>query len=127
MEGLTPKQKIFCEEYTKDWNATRAMIVAGYSPKTASEQGSRMLTDVKVKNYIEKIKEENSRQANVERYEIIMGLKKIINDPYAKNRDKIAAFKLLGDYLDMWNCKPEITVNNQLEIKLPEFGDDNDN
>jgi phage terminase small subunit len=32
---MTDKQKRFCEEYVKDWNATRAAIAAGYSEKTA--------------------------------------------------------------------------------------------
>lgn len=36
---LTPKEKIFCAEYLKDFNATRACRVAGYSKKALAETG----------------------------------------------------------------------------------------
>jgi len=36
---LTPKQRAFALEYTKDFNATQAAIRAGYSPKTAKQSG----------------------------------------------------------------------------------------
>lgn len=41
---LTPKEKIFISEYLKDFNATQAAIKAGYSKKTAKEQGYEILT-----------------------------------------------------------------------------------
>ena len=37
--GLTPKQARFVDEYLKDLNATQAAIRAGYSAKTAEQQG----------------------------------------------------------------------------------------
>ena len=40
---LTAKQKRFVEEYLIDLNATQAAVRAGYSVKTASEQGSQNL------------------------------------------------------------------------------------
>ena len=39
---LTPKQAQFVQEYLIDLNATQAAIRAGYSPKTATAQASRM-------------------------------------------------------------------------------------
>mgnify|MGYP002639737601 FL=1 len=44
--------KLFAQEYIKDLNATRAAIAAGYSEKTATMQGSRLLTHDKVKQLI---------------------------------------------------------------------------
>lgn len=44
---LTPQQSKFLEEYPKDLNATQAAIRAGYSKKTANEQGSRLLKMLK--------------------------------------------------------------------------------
>ncbi len=43
MAKLTAKQKRFVEEYLIDLNATQAAVRAGYSVKTASEQGSQNL------------------------------------------------------------------------------------
>lgn len=45
---LTPKQQRFVEEYLLDLNATQAAIRAGYSKKTADQQASRLLANVKV-------------------------------------------------------------------------------
>ena len=52
MAKMTEKQKRFCDEYLIDPNATQAAIKAGYSKKTAKEQGSRLLTNVNIKAYI---------------------------------------------------------------------------
>lgn len=45
---MTPKQQRFVEEYLVDLNATQAAIRAGYSPRTANEQGARLLANVSV-------------------------------------------------------------------------------
>ena len=67
MAKLTPRQQRFCDEYLIDLNATQAAIRAGYSEKTATVQGSRLLTNVNVKSYIderiEKIKSEKIADA----------------------------------------------------------------
>lgn len=46
---MTPKQERFCAEYLVDLNATQAAIRAGYSPHTAKQQGSLLLTKIDVK------------------------------------------------------------------------------
>lgn len=50
--GLTTMQRRFADEYLVSGNATQACINAGYSKKTANRQGSRLLTNVDVKRYI---------------------------------------------------------------------------
>lgn len=45
---MTPKQKLFVKEYLVDLNATRAAIAAGYSEKTARQQGARLLSNVDI-------------------------------------------------------------------------------
>lgn len=45
---LTMKQRTFVLEYLVDLNATKAAERAGYSKKTAQEQGSRLLSNVMV-------------------------------------------------------------------------------
>lgn len=51
--ALTDKQQRFVEEYLIDLNATQAAIRAGYSAKTANEQGARLLVNVSVAEAIE--------------------------------------------------------------------------
>lgn len=54
MARLTEKQKRFAAEYLVDLNATAAAKRAGYSEKTACEQGSRLLANAKVREEIQK-------------------------------------------------------------------------
>lgn len=46
--ALTDKQQRFVAEYLVDRNATQAAMRAGYSEKTAQQQGSRLLLNVMV-------------------------------------------------------------------------------
>ena len=50
---LNIKQKRFADEYLICSNATEAAKKAGYSEKTAKQQGQRLLTNVDLKNYID--------------------------------------------------------------------------
>ena len=43
---LSDKQQRFANEYLVDMNATRADVRAGYSPRTAKSQASRLLSKV---------------------------------------------------------------------------------
>lgn len=56
-DGLTDRQRNFCYCYYENFNATQAAIKAGYSEKTAAEQGCRLLKNVKVKDFLEKLRE----------------------------------------------------------------------
>jgi phage terminase small subunit len=46
--ALTPKQQRFADEYLIDLNATQAAIRAGYSGKTAEQQGYQLLQNTSV-------------------------------------------------------------------------------
>lgn len=54
-KNLTPKQKVFINEYLKSFNATDAAIKAGYSPKTAYSIGSENLRKPEIKQAIREI------------------------------------------------------------------------
>ena len=65
-QKLTAKQEIFCKEYLIDLNGTQAAIRAGYSEKTAEQQASRMLLNVKVQNRVSELKEVRNAQLDVD-------------------------------------------------------------
>jgi phage terminase small subunit len=52
VSDLTLKQMVFADEYLVDLNGKQAAIRCGYSEKTAEVQASRLLSNVKVKEYI---------------------------------------------------------------------------
>jgi phage terminase small subunit len=77
MAELTDKQKRFCEEYIIDLNATQAAIRAGYSDKTANEQGSRLLANVKVKEYIDELQKNVSERTQLDADWVVKRFKEI--------------------------------------------------
>ena len=76
-DNLTVKQRMFVEEYLIDLNATQAAIRAGYSAKTADQQGSRMLANVKVQQAIAEHMAERSRRTGVNQDRVVLELAKI--------------------------------------------------
>lgn len=65
MDGLTPKQARFVEEYLIDLNATQAAIRAGYSAKTAEVQGPRLLGNVRVAAAIKEAQGKRSERTEI--------------------------------------------------------------
>ena len=63
---LTPKQSRFVQEYLLDLNATQAAIRAGYSAKTAKQQGGRLLTNVDVSAALVAAKTERAEQVGID-------------------------------------------------------------
>ncbi|MBE6070703.1 MAG: terminase small subunit [Clostridium butyricum] len=68
MNKLTSKQKIFCDEYLIDLNATRAYKKAYPSVKkddTAAVNGNRLLRNAKVKEYIDKRMKDREKRTEI--------------------------------------------------------------
>lgn len=63
---LTAKQRRFCEEYLVDLNATRAATRAGYSARTANEQGARLLAHASVSGVIKAGIEARSKRTEID-------------------------------------------------------------
>lgn len=62
---MTPKQEAFVREYLIDLNATQAAIRAGYSARTANEQGARLVANVSVRSAIEAAKSERAKRTEI--------------------------------------------------------------
>lgn len=65
MAELTPKQARFVEEYLVDLCATRAAIRAGYSEKTAAEQGYDLLRRPHIADALRKEQQKRSERVHV--------------------------------------------------------------
>lgn len=68
---LTAKQKRFCQEYVKNFNATQSAITAGYSPRTAHSTGSENLTKPEIKAYLSKIQNKRLEENRVEAKQVL--------------------------------------------------------
>ena len=101
---LTEKQKRFCDEYIIDFNATRAYKLAYPSVKkdeTAMAAGSRLLRNVKVKEYIDKRIKDREKRTEITQDNVIKELAAI-------------AFANGTDFAKVVN--KQITVNGELVL-----------
>jgi phage terminase small subunit len=74
---LTKKQKVFCEEYLIDLNATQAAIRAGYSPASAYSIGNENLNKPEVRAYIDRALAERSKRTGVTAERVLHELAKV--------------------------------------------------
>lgn len=144
---MTEKQKIFCDEYLKDLNATRAYKVA--YPKVMKDEvaranGSRMLTNANVKNYIDIQLEalHNERTADVQEVmeyltSVLRGestgeeiVTEFVGDGMSEARtvakhpsekDRLKAAELLGKRFGMF--KDKVEVSGSLETETSKLDD----
>lgn len=77
MSELNEKQKRFCEEWMIDMNSTQAATRAGYSAKTANEQGARLLAKVSVQTYIRELREKLSKKMEITQERVLQELGRI--------------------------------------------------
>lgn len=137
MAKMTAKQKLFCDEYLIDLNATRAAIRAGYSEKKAYSQGQRMLKNVECQNYIsERMAEKESKliatQDEVLQYltSVMRGESKaavlartydgsetVIEKP-PDEKERLSAAEKLGKRYSLFTDKVEADIDTELTINI---------
>lgn len=74
---LNSKQRRFIQEYLIDLNAAQAAIRAGYSPKTAKEQGHRLLTNAHIKEAVENAKKKREKRLELSQEKVLTQIAKI--------------------------------------------------
>ncbi|WFD12423.1 terminase small subunit [Tepidibacter hydrothermalis] len=88
--NFTEKQRLFCLYYIKSFNATMSAIKAGYSKESAHVQGSRLLSNVKIKAEIRKLKGAMAQELFIDAMDVVNKYVKI-------------AFADITDYADFGN------------------------
>lgn len=116
MAKLTAKQQRFCDEYLIDLNATQAAIRAGYSPKSACEQASRLLANVKVQEVIAVKMAIRSKRTGINQDRVLMEIAKM-------------AFVNIDDVIDLNTAQVKETATKEdlaciqsVKIKPTEYG-----
>lgn len=74
---LSPKQQKFVKEYLVDLNGTQAAIRAGYSPRTANEQGAQNLAKLSVQQALQKAMKTQEKRTEVTADRVVQELVKI--------------------------------------------------
>lgn len=123
MSNLTERQKLFCEEYLTDRNATRAYKAAYPRVKkdeTAGAGGSRLLKNVNVQKYFSELRDKQSRRTEVTADKIIEELKVVAfaEDVVITGKEKMRALELLGKLFGLFVEKTQTETDNKLKITL---------
>lgn len=92
---MNERQKRFAEIFASCGNAAKAAREAGYSAKTARQQGARLLTDVDILRYANQLQDEAAAVRIATVKQVKAALSDILNDEKAKDADRIRAGEVL--------------------------------
>lgn len=122
-QKLTKKERIFADEYVKTTNGTQSAITAGYSEKTASVTGSKMLRKPKVRQYIDAIMDERSKDTIATADEVLEYLTRVVRgeekDAFGLDvsvADKTKAAELLGKRHMLFTDKVKLSAEVEIDI-----------
>lgn len=120
---LTEKERIFADEYIKTTNATQSAITAGYSEKTARSKGSQLLTKINVRQYIEAVMNERSKDTIATADEVLEYLTRVVRgeekDAFGLDvsvADKTKAAELLGKRHMLFTDKVKLDAEIEIDI-----------
>ena len=110
---MTPRQKRFVEEYLVDLNATQAAIRAGYSKRTAEQQGHQLLKKTSVSRAIQTGCVKRAERTKLSQDVVINGLldEAQLKGKGANHGARVAAWTALGKHLGMFEEKVRIEGN----------------
>lgn len=87
----------FCDNYLIHFNAAKAAVQAGYSAKTAAQQASRLLTKVKVQEYLQSRKEKIAEKLQYSQERTMLEIARIAFSDIRKLFTVDGALKTLTD------------------------------
>lgn len=122
-QKLTKKERIFADEYVKTTNGTQSAITAGYSEKTARSKGSQLLTKINVRQYIEAVMNERSKDTIATADEVLEYLTRVVRgeekDAFGLDvsvADKTKAAELLGKRHMLFTGKVKLDAEIEIDI-----------
>ena len=113
-KGMTIKQGLFIKEYLIDFNATQAVIRAGYSRKRASEIGYQLLQKTTVQNAIQEAMKEREKRTEITQDAV---LKELALIAFADMKDYVEVLKDGSVQAKTWDEMPEGASRAVQEIK----------
>ena len=123
MASITAKQKMFADEYIKTGNAKQSYINAGYSARgnAAEAAASRLLRNVKVRDYIRQRNKELDRDTIADMQEVKEFWTNILRNKAADSKDRLKASELIaktnGAFLDRIENSGIIKIDIADELK----------
>lgn len=138
VKKLTGKEERFCREYIVDYNGTQAAIRARYSPKSARQIASRLLTKDYIRSRVHAIQIEECEKKSINEQSVLLGLQEnyercmqlkpakvwdsekheyVESGQYVYNpKGAIAALTKMGEYLGMFKQNVNTNVSGSLDV-----------
>ena len=100
---MTPRQRRFVEEFLIDLNATQAAIRAGYSARTAEQQGPRLLGNVEIAAAVQAAQRARSARVQVTQDAVVRGLlhEATLVGEGSSHSARVSAWGLMAKHLGM--------------------------
>lgn len=115
-EELSSQRKHFAEAYAATLSAVDAAITAGYSKKTARSQGSRLLANVSIKKYVDRLLAEKSEGLKLTREALLNELAILALGP-GRDAVKLNAIKLAGEAIGLFGDNGLGVKANSIDVK----------
>ncbi|MEA4831583.1 MAG: terminase small subunit [Oscillospiraceae bacterium] len=117
--ALTPKQKLFVQEYLIDLNATQAAIRAGYSQQRASEIGYQQLQKTTVQDAIDKAMHKREQRTEITQDKVLSELAKVA----FSNGSDFAKVTTQKRKKRLWDDEAQEYVEKEVEEQFVELFD----
>lgn len=147
LDGMTAKQRRFCDEYLIDLNATQAAIRAGYSEKNARNIASENMTKPNIREYIDQRMAEKEAELIANQDEVLRYLTSVMRgsstseeivvegigegcseartmEKAPSEKDRLKAAELLGKRYSLFTDRVETDVDMDLNITI-DYGENN--
>ena len=101
---MTPRKQRFVDEYLVDLNATQAAIRAGYSARTAEQQGPRLLGNVEIAQAVQAAQQARSHRVLINQDDVLRGLRReaTLEGEGSSHAARVSAWGLIGKHLGMF-------------------------
>jgi len=102
---MTPRQQRFVDEYLLELNATQAAIRAGYSVRTAEQQGApRLLGNVEIAAAVRTTQQARSDRVQITHDDVLRGLRReaTLTGEGSSHAARVSAWGLIGKHLGMF-------------------------
>ena len=111
---MTPKQKLFCEEYLVDLNATQAAVRAGYSARTAHAIGQENLRKPIIADAVAAAQAERMERILLDADDVIAGLLREAQNygQGASHSARVAAWTQLGKHVGLFRDDVNLNIKH---------------
>jgi Terminase small subunit len=99
-----PRQQRFVDEYLIDLNATQAAIRAGYSARTAEQQGPATVGKIEIADVVQKAHAVRGERVQITQDDVLRGLQReaTLSGDGSSHAARVSAWGLIGKHLGMF-------------------------